>query len=584
MQFLNAQEGWLGAEIGQILRTTDGGKTWKIQKTGTTDKLITDLHFINSQEGWAVAPQRRDGGFILHTVNGGEYWKIQAKTNQPGIAVHFADETRGWVILGNGNSLLTEDGGETWTLRTPNESPQRLRRITFRSHAHAWGVGGGGAFITEDQGVTWKAVPVSAGDEQLAMQQPEAETPTEPAAPEDATPETDEDPAEAFRNRLRQLRQRAGQLAPEGEIPTDSNQVQPNTTQTQEPPPPRQPRRRRRGGVSIANVYFLNSQQAWAAGGAGSIYHTEDGGKTWKRQLGEQQRNNFREVLFYDDNTGWIADDNGTLLETQDAGKTWKQLRQARQRLIGIHFASLDPKWGWTMQRNGTLLYTTDGNTWTSGDTPERPPLFEDDPPETFMLNDVAFGKFSEGWAVGRYGDIIHNKDGGPVWKLQRTTVNDSLTSVDMKFAPLGWAVGEGGVTQRTINGGDYWRLHPTGIWSALNDVSFISKRKGWAAGESGIVIKTIDGGFTWKPVSTGVTATLYAIVALSEKEIYAVGEQGLILHSADGGETWQQEHTDIDNDLYVITRAKEGKTLWVVGQWGVVLRRKLESPAEVSM
>ena len=111
MHFINENVGWLGASIGQIVHTTDAGKTWKVQKTGTTNQNITDLHFINSQMGWAVTPQRRDGGFVLHTIDGGKYWKIQAKTNQPGIAVHFADEKHGWVILGNGNSLIT---GRWW--------------------------------------------------------------------------------------------------------------------------------------------------------------------------------------------------------------------------------------------------------------------------------------------------------------------------------------------------------------------------------------------------------------------------------------------------------------------------------------
>ena len=165
MHFLNAQEGWLGARIGQTLHTTDGGKTWKVQKTGTTTANITDLHFINSQKGWAVTPQRRDGGFILHTVDGGDYWKIQAKTNQAGIAIHFADENNGWVILGNGNSLLTEDGGETWRLQTTAQSTRGLQRITFRSHTNAWGLGGGGVYLTEDQGLTWKAVSVATGDD-----------------------------------------------------------------------------------------------------------------------------------------------------------------------------------------------------------------------------------------------------------------------------------------------------------------------------------------------------------------------------------------------------------------------------------
>ena len=332
-------------------------------------------------------------------------------------------------------------------------------------------------------------------------------------------------------------------------------------------------------------MYFLDVEHAWAVGSAGSIYYSANGGKTWERQLGEQERSDFREVLFYDDKNGWIAGEGGALLETQDGGETWKKLpSQTRQRLIGIHFASLEPKWGWAMQLDGTVLYTTDGNIWTAGDTPERPPFMADDPPGNFSLNDVAFGKFSEGWAVGQFGDIIHNKDGGPTWTLQRTTANDRLLSVDMKFAPLGWAVGQGGVTQRTINGGQYWRMHETKTNYNLNAVSFITKRKGWAAGEAGIVLRTTDGGFGWQPILTGVPKDLHGIVALSEQEVYAVGDEGTIVRSTDGGETWEQEHTDIDNNLYVITRSKDGKALWVVGQWGVVLRRKLEAQEKVSM
>jgi len=593
VQFLNAQEGWLGADIGQTLHTTDGGKTWKLQKTGTTTQSITDLHFINSQEGWAVTPQRRDGGFVLHTVDGGDYWKIQAKTNQVGIAVHFADEKHGWVILGNGNSLLTEDGGETWKLRTAKQRAQGLQRVTFHSHTHAWGLGRGGAFITDDQGMRWKSVAVAVEGEMLAMQQPEMAIPEKvPITDEQAEAEgpllqTDQDPAELFQSLLREQTQRPGRFAPEGELPPDAEGTRPAPAQNQQQqlPPPPEPEGRRRRSRRIASVYFLDAQQAWAVGAAGQIYHTADGGQNWKRQLGEQQLDNFRDVLFYDDQNGWIAGDGGTLLETQDGGQTWKQLAsRTRQRVVGVHFTSLEPKWGWAMQRDGTVLYTTDGKTWTPGDTPERPPFIEGDPPRSFAMNDIDFGKFSEGWAVGVDGQIIHNKDGGPTWTPQRTTTGKDLIGVDMKFAPLGWAVGHSGIIQRTINGGEYWRFHETQTGYDLEAVSFIAKRKGWAAGKYGIVLKTTDGGFNWEAKTTGLTKTLHGILALSETEIYVVGDKGLILHSIDGGDTWEQEHTDIDNDLYVITRAKDGKALWVAGQWGVVLRRKLETQERMSM
>jgi photosystem II stability/assembly factor-like uncharacterized protein len=428
-------------------------------------------------------------------------------------------------------------------------------------------------------GETEPAMP-EATESELAEAEEEEEVQEAPTLTYDETPEE-------IQNRLRAQRQRPGRFAPEGELPPNAEGAAPAPAPRQQQPPPPEPQgRRRRGARRIASVYFLDAEHAWAVGSAGSIYHTADGGETWERQLGEQQRNDFREVLFYDDKNGWIAGDGGVLLETQDGGQTWETLpSRTRQRLIGVHFASLEPeKWGWAMQRDGTVLYTTDGNTWTAGDTPERPPFMEDDPLGNFSLNDVAFGKFSEGWAVGQFGDIIHNKDGGPTWTPQRTTANDRLTSVDMKFAPLGWAVGQSGVTQRTINDGEYWRLHETKSNYDLNAVSFITKRKGWAAGEAGIVLRTTDGGFTWEPKLTGVPKDLHGIVAISEKEIYAVGEEGTIVRSTDGGETWEQEHTDIDNNLYVITRSKDGKALWVVGQWGVVLRRKIETPVRMSM
>ena len=90
--------------------------------------------------------------------------RFRRRQTSPGVAVYFADENSGWVILGNGNSLLTEDGGETWRLQTTTRSTSGLRRITFRSNTEAWALGGRGAYVTEDQGLTWKAVPVDAGD------------------------------------------------------------------------------------------------------------------------------------------------------------------------------------------------------------------------------------------------------------------------------------------------------------------------------------------------------------------------------------------------------------------------------------
>ena len=125
--------------------------------------------------------------------------------------------------------------------------------------------------------------------------------------------------------------------------------------------------------------------------------------------------------------------------------------------------------------------------------------------------------------------------------------------------------------------------MHESNTIYNLNSVDFVTKRIGWIVGEAGLVLKTEDGGFTWQPKMTGTAQTLNSIIAISEEKLFAVGGSGTIVRSEDGGKTWQQEHTDIDNDLYVISKAKNGNTLWVVGQWGVILRRNLDAQLQAS-
>ena len=485
-------------------------------------------------EGWAVAPQRRDGGFILHTTSGGDYWQIQSKTNQVGIAIHFADAKSGWVIVRSGDSLITNDGGLTWT-RRPSELGNRIRSVKMRSHHEAWGVSPDGQILlTRDQGRGWEHTYVD-----LAAREKEPVPPTEDLesnqesgdlSPPNTSPRVantrtalDEDAGEAFRNRRRGRRQRPRGLNPESDAGENVA-----TQRDRRPANRRRPRLGRpRSAQEIVNFHYVNDRDAWAVGKAGHIYHTHDGGVTWERQLGEQL-DDFHDVLFLDEDNGWIAGDNGLLLETQDAGQSWTALDiGTRQKIIGVHFASLDPKWGWAMRRDGTVFYTTNGEKWSAGTTPMRPPLFEEDPPRPFVMNDVGFGNFSEGWAVGEDGQIIHNRDGGPIWEPQRTTTGRNLLDVETKFVPLAWAVGSGGTVQRTINGGEYWKLHETNTGYDLHAVSFFTKRKGWATGRYGIVLRTTDGGFKWEAKPSGVTSNLYDIATVSKQDIYAVGAKG---------------------------------------------------------
>jgi photosystem II stability/assembly factor-like uncharacterized protein len=449
--------------------------------------------------------------------------------------------------MDNGTSLLTTDGGESWqrdlevesNIKNTNFNLQ-LNAVKFRNHTEAWAINNEHTILTtENQGKRWEKANSLLDDG------------------------TTGDEGESWIERMVEERPFGFSMRiTNAHFPPDGH----GWVVSGEQIPDRESARADIGGSNESSV------------STGQIYATTDGGKTWHHQLGEPP-NNFRDVQFLDEQNGWIAGDNGVLLATEDSGENWKRLESGTtDRLVDVHFISLDPKWGWAMAKDGTLLYTIDGEDWSIDDKQELPERVLPDLPEhdlpPLSINEVAFGKFSEGWAVGENGEIIHNLDGGPIWKLQRTSTGKTLTSVDMKFAPLGWAVGSNGVTQRTVNGGEYWKFHETHTGYDLHAVSFATKRKGWAVGRAGAILSTSDGGFTWESELSGISETLYDIFARSEQEIYAVGAAGTIIHSTDGGVTWEREHTSVDNDLYTITRVKEGNTLWVVGQGGVVLRR----------
>lgn len=63
--------GW-AVGFNVILRTDDGGQSWKPHTSGTT-YILYSVTFVSPQSGWAVGL----GGTILHTEDGGNSWKPQ---------------------------------------------------------------------------------------------------------------------------------------------------------------------------------------------------------------------------------------------------------------------------------------------------------------------------------------------------------------------------------------------------------------------------------------------------------------------------------------------------------------------------
>jgi photosystem II stability/assembly factor-like uncharacterized protein len=102
--FVDAQHGWVYGDGGRIQATLDGGATWTTQTTGTTG-TIRALDFVDAQHGWALVYSIVDDD-DLHQV------------------------------------LRTSDGGATWTSMTvPMPQFATVNGLTFRDASHGWLVG-----------------------------------------------------------------------------------------------------------------------------------------------------------------------------------------------------------------------------------------------------------------------------------------------------------------------------------------------------------------------------------------------------------------------------------------------------------
>lgn len=93
-----------GRPGGFVLHSTDLGKTWETQKTELTVPA-NGIHFVSEKEGWIVG----DLGCILGTVDGGKSWKVQ-RTGGQRSAVLFLHANGKSVPLDVVASLGAADG------------------------------------------------------------------------------------------------------------------------------------------------------------------------------------------------------------------------------------------------------------------------------------------------------------------------------------------------------------------------------------------------------------------------------------------------------------------------------------------
>jgi photosystem II stability/assembly factor-like uncharacterized protein len=274
-----------------------------------------------------------------------------------------------------------------------------------------------------------------------------------------------------------------------------------------------------------------------------------------------------------DGQRGWVLDSNGYVFHTVDGGASWRlQTSDLRLRFESIHM-NLDGLRGWAVSHGfvgaGKIFKTTDGGkNWVKLDTSD---LEDEIPSSIYFVPDS-----QKGWAIGSYGSIVATVDGGKKWIKQKSEVSKwGLKSITFgRDGQTGWLVGGNGTLLHTTNGGSDWKPQDLKIQTALlATVCTLNGKNGWIVGDKGIIFATTDAGQSWRRQSSNSQVELRAInFSADGKRGLAVGSLGTMLATEDGGNVWRKLPRVTMQQLNAIHFNADEQHGWVVGEFGLIL------------
>jgi photosystem II stability/assembly factor-like uncharacterized protein len=114
---------WVGGSGGEVLRTTDGGRTWKdVSPPGSSGLEFRDVEAFGAWRASVLAAGEGEASRIYTTFDGGRHWRLAFVNDDPAAfydCMDFFDGGRRGLALsdpvgGRFRILATSDWGLSW--------------------------------------------------------------------------------------------------------------------------------------------------------------------------------------------------------------------------------------------------------------------------------------------------------------------------------------------------------------------------------------------------------------------------------------------------------------------------------------
>jgi photosystem II stability/assembly factor-like uncharacterized protein len=364
---------WAYGDAMTLLFSSDLGKTWKdkfaISPLPTENPNIYSMCFsINNDVIWGCC----EYGYLIRSTDGGVNWHIQKIENVEHLYDIWFDSTMtiGWTAGSDGKMFQTTDGGKTWVQKaTTTKSISLVRAIAFNGDGErAWACGNGNLIMrTTDRGETWE----TRGGFESSLHQ---------FAVKDSLIIVPADGGKIFQSsdKLSTVKR----ISPES-FKEDINSVIADEDLFWGVGSKKTVVRFKENGEGWAVVYnetkgelqdlAINpkSKCMFAVGENSTLLISCDHGKNWERRKLDRFNIIFYDIFFLKNGKiGWIVGDKGRIYESQDYGKSWikKKFNDTLQNLVSVGF-SKDQSIGYitasSAKEENHLFKTNDlGKTW----------------------------------------------------------------------------------------------------------------------------------------------------------------------------------------------------------------------------
>jgi|GEM_PF-1647409 len=625
VDFVDSEHGWIVGDFGTILRTVDGGRSWKFLDHGITfltQSWPNQIHF--SEVDFFDALNGVVGGysetvtesdvvawkFILRTTDGGETWKTTFRYRNGNASfwrdMFFLDSKMGWLLIESVGTFRTLDGGYSWTKISNVPSPfsiqpgvtiipTSLYKLYFTNPDTGWGLLGEQViYYTTDGGKNWSRKFV-----------PELSTTNGIVFIDQRNGWLYDESGKIYRTadggNSWQIHFRIEEAIPQiihfwdqsnGIIVAQAGSgiktvfyktTDGGNTWVLQPT---------EVSAVFLGIHFLNENEIWAVGPVGAVWHSKDRGHSWNVAV-ETVKPDFIDIQFVSLEKGWALGNalntslnlwQGVLLTTKNGGRNWEVQERFPDYMVSIDM--VDDQHGWAAAgRYNDLLGKLEGAIYrTSDDWQTWQRMYFDN----LQLFDLVAFDAQHACACGSKGAIFSTYDGRSSW--HHAVINSSDSSLiwfhNLFFvdASLGWVTGSQSSSQdgpwygalfQTRDGGNTWNM----IYQNIGDqwlwrVTFVDTLQGWAIGQGadGLIYHTVDGGYHWIEQNPDLPwHNFLDLCFIDPLHGWAVSHYGQIIYTEDGGNKWIKERA-LTGDLTALTFIDPIHG-WVAGYGGRILQ-----------